>query len=176
MLALPQTVPILLLLTTCCWASSSEDSFEYYRHMMRKSFDAMERQIDEIIKNFWWGFEEEGHHCLWIDEGHKKILPLDFRPVKNSPLNVDIKEGQIIIKGQVKQENRTSTGRSIHMSSLHISCPIPNDVDPDGIKVELAQGKYQIEMPKKSPEERKRHRRPHHGPRPLFPKDNDISV
>ena len=121
-------------------------------------------------------FSDLNSSCSWIDKGKKKVLPLDIGPVENSPLEVDVKNNQIIIKGKMKKEEKTSWGKGLSVNSFHFSCPIPHDLDSNSIKVELSDNKYQIEMNKKISSKDTVEREPEDNKTALPPEEGDVSI
>ncbi|MCY4524287.1 MAG: Hsp20/alpha crystallin family protein [Halobacteriovoraceae bacterium] len=159
-----------------------------FRKMMDKHFGDMDKRMEEMFNSIqknrggFFGnglFSHMGSGCSWIERDKKKVLPLNFGPVKDSPLEVDVKDNQITIKGQAKKEEKAAWGDSVSISSLHLSCPIPEDVDPDSIKVEVADNKYQIEMDKRKKNNaysKKESHRPQDKGTALPPSADDISI
>ena len=149
---------------------SGDSTFDDYRKILEQYFGDMDKQMERLFKDMQEnqkrflppGFSDnffkrdifgESTSCSWIDKGKKKVLPLDFGPVPNSPLEVDVKNNQIFIKGKVKKEEKTPFGQSLSINSFNLSCPVPKDLKKDSIKVELVDNKYQIEMNKNTVKE-----------------------
>lgn len=131
---------------------------------------------------------DEGGH-KWLETPTHRILILQQELDSKSPLDINIEDGKIKIKGEIVKdtlnEQGSSSVRSVIRRSFSQTLPLPDDVDGNKAMVEHKDGRLQIKFPKKSSAGLKSGNKVDHDKnkprsrpnlRPLKPKKGDITI
>jgi len=121
-------------------------------------FDQMDQMAEEMMKQMGPGmggptalgngqlrrYEDESFVYLEFKLGH----------IDKNSLNLQIKDGNVTVKGQTKIENTTQnqfgSSTSISISSFHKTFPVPEDVKEEEVEVDHKEGALILKFPKKA--------------------------
>lgn len=88
----------------------------------------------------------------WLETPKSRILVAKLKLDDQTPLDIEIKNGQITFKGESRieevNESAFGTSRSIRVQNFNRSFAVPTDVDADQAKFENEDGKILVTFPK----------------------------
>ncbi|MGZ3726021.1 MAG: Hsp20/alpha crystallin family protein [Pseudobdellovibrio sp.] len=74
-------------------------------------------------------------------------IETDHRNIQQ--LNVDVKNGRVMINGQFEEKKESGNTNSIYSSSFTRSLPTPQNVDAEHFKIDRSEGKVTVKFPKR---------------------------
>ncbi len=85
------------------------------------------------------------------------IVEMDVPGVKREDVNVEIRDSQLQVTGEVKERKRTGTLRrqSRPVGKFECALSLPGEIDPEGVEATLENGVLTVMLPK-APEGRPR--------------------
>ncbi|RLA63618.1 MAG: hypothetical protein DRQ88_00180 [Epsilonproteobacteria bacterium] len=122
-------------------------------------FKQMDQMTEEMMKQMGQGMNSRqvgisnGELNRWEDEN---FIYLEFKlgEIDKNSLNLQIKDGNVTIKGQTKIENTTQnkfgSSTSISISSFHKSFPVPEEIQEEDVVIEHKDGALILKFPKKA--------------------------
>lgn len=112
-----------------------QDPFEQFNRMQSQMFNQFEPAIASTEMS--------------QTEDDKYInLNIDLQGLKPKNLNIEVKNGQVSINGELEQNNQSDHSSSYFSSSFHRSFPAPDGVDAANYSVEQKEGKIIVKFPK----------------------------
>lgn len=158
------------------------DSFKLMQKRMETLFQQMEKDMqnyhslfdDEHLNNFLRDsglFTELNHgQHNWIETKNERILVLKIEGQEDSPLEINVENGKVEVKGQVKVKETEQTPQgettSVRISKIHKMYLIPDDCDPSSVEVENKAGEILVKFSKMKADER----------RPIGPQENQETI
>ncbi len=89
----------------------------------------------------------------WVETPKERLLIAKIEQNEDSPINIEIKDGQISFKGEVRIERVSEGGqgqsRSVQVQRFNKSFSIPEDCDPEKVKFENEEGKIIVRFSKR---------------------------
>ena len=138
-----------------------EKFFQQFDEQMTQEFKRFEKQLNKSgpFLDFESLFKDNKksntlkNSAFWRETKSERILVLKINAAEGTPFDINIKNGQIVIKGTVEEKRETHGphGKSISKSIYHFQkgpFPIPKDVDPEKAKVEKQTNEILIRFPK----------------------------
>lgn len=156
------------------YASSREEVVKEFQSRLKQH----QQRINQLFNSDFFnddfdGFDSFGEirksahtKVQWIEKPDEKILSLELGNQKDSPVDIEIKDGQITVKAEIKTEEiskNRQTGfesKSVSISSYHNVFSVPYDCDEK--KAVIKQGKdgeVLIHFPKKLAHAKKKRRK-----------------
>lgn len=120
-------------------------------------FDQMDQMAEQMMEQMGQGMAptqmSDGELTRYEDD---RYVYLEFKlgEIDKNTLNLEIKDGNVTIKGQTKIENTTKnqfgSSTSISISSFHKSFPVPQGVKEEEVVIENKDGAIILKFPKKA--------------------------
>jgi HSP20 family protein len=119
-------------------------------------FDQMDKMTEEMMKQMGKGMHpqvgmDDAEIDRWEDAGFV-YLRFKLGEIDKNSLNLQIKDGNVTIKGQTKIENTTQnqfgSSTSISISSFHKTFPVPDGVKEEEVQIEHKEGALILKFPK----------------------------
>lgn len=129
----------------------------------RDPFKEMERMHREIMKNFGGSDTNEDRFGGWFQQNFGGGVPSDFQMSEDKDfiyyeidtgedtpktVDVEVKEGQVTVKGELEKKEKDSTSSSLYSSTFVRSFPAPENVDAAKFQLEQKDKKIIIKFPK----------------------------
>jgi HSP20 family protein len=92
------------------------------------------------------------------EEDDKLVVKAELPGIDKKDISVDLQNGVLTLRGERRHESEEKNGRNVYRREMSYgkfvrSFSLPQDVEPDKVKAEYANGVLTIEVPK--PETRK---------------------
>lgn len=150
-----------------------KDFFE--GHSMQEMEEQMRKMMEEMESSFSSGglrlLEDESLNQLlrdsglfieldhgqheWIESEKERILVLKLETKKDTPIDIKIENGQIIVSAKIEKEvvNQTQFGESRSVSVQHYNRVflVPEDCDANSVNIENKGGEVLIKFAKRTP-------------------------
>ena len=128
-------------------------------------FSALQQEIDRLFEGFSRGFagfpSRELFASMDISETDKEIeITADLPGLEEKDVKLNFSDNALTIRGEKKNE-REETKKDYHLversyGSFTRSVQLPEGVNADGIKAEMAKGVLKVTVPKPTPAQSKK--------------------
>lgn len=118
------------------FSQTSSDPFQTLFNQMRKRFEQFDKQMQVQLNN--------EIQVVWIDVANGRRLKITPATDEDIPLEINIENSVVSIKGKVIKANETENGSSQVTSEFQQSLSVPNDLDDNNPKFEKGSKKSEV--------------------------------
>jgi HSP20 family protein len=116
----------------------------------------MREQMDRILEDLLGGTLQQAAPGIWVPDVDVEetddawIVEADIPGVKKDDVNVDLQDGELVIRGEIKEKERVGVlrRRTRRVGQFEYRVRLPGDVDGEGIEAKLKHGVLAVRVPK----------------------------
>jgi HSP20 family protein len=117
----------------------------------------MREQMDRLLEDLLGGtIQQAAPGTMWVPDVDIEetddawIIEADLPGVKKDDVNVDLQDGELVIRGEMKEKERTGIlrRRTRRVGEFEYRVRLPGDVDGEAIEAKLKEGVLAVRVPK----------------------------
>ena len=127
----------------------------------RSGFDLLQQQLDELMQSV---LAADGAEGVWVPDVDIEetddawIIEAEVPGVNKRDLNVEVRNNEIVITGEIKERERKGIirRRTRKVGEFEFRALLPSEADADSIDADVEDGLLTVRVPKQQREESRR--------------------